>query len=117
MCTMKKTITYNAIQIKEALIASCLENNPRDFIPFLLSQNVTTEFPNKMRCYRYFKMLLSCAQTNSVGPLSLKIEQYEWLEDKNLFNLNFYDNIHKYSRISIQWKEYSNSVFINPMPF
>lgn len=114
---MKQTCNYTANEIKEALIASCIEYKPKDFIPFLLSKNVITEFPNKVRCYRYLKMLVNCAQNSSVGPLRPKIEQKEWLEDKDLYIINFYDNVHKYTRISIQWKESSKTIFINPMPF
>jgi hypothetical protein len=114
---VKKTCNYNAIEIKEALIASCVEYKPKDFIPFLLSKNVITEFPNKIRCYRFLKKLVNCAKINSVGPLRPKIEQKEWLEDKDLYTINFYDSVHRYTRISIEWKESSGTIFINPMPF
>jgi len=121
---MKKTISninksqqFPIEEIKQALIKSCIHNQPIQFIPYLLSKNVTVESPNKIRFYRYFKYLLNCAQCSSEGALTLKMEKYAWEEDKEISYYNFYDEVHKYSRLSIKYKEVNNHIFLDTMPF
>src|SRR5690554_2249005 len=121
---MKKTISninksqqFPIEEIKQALIKSCIHNQPIQFIPYLLSKNVTVESPNKIRFYRYFKYLLNCAQCSSEGALTLKMEKYAWEEDKEISYYNFYDEVHKYSRLSIKYKEVNNHIFLDTRPF
>ena len=104
-------------EIKQALIISCINKQPLQFIPYLLSKKVIVESPNKIRFYRYFKYLLNCAQFSSEGALTLKIEKYAWEEDKEISYYNFYDEVHKYSRLSIRCKEVDNLVYLDTMPF
>lgn len=121
---MKKTISninksqqFPIEEIKQALIKSCIHNQPIQFIPYLHSKNVKVGFPNKIRFYKYFKYLLNCAQCSSEGPLTLRMEKYAWEEDKEISYYNFYDEVHKYSRLSMKYKEVNNQIFIDTMPF
>lgn len=114
---MKREAKFTVAEINQALEKSCLNNQPFHFIPYLLSKNVIVEFPNKVCFYKSFKKLLKCAHTQSIGPLVLKIEKYPWEEDSDMRYYNFYDDVHKYDRLSIQHKEIGGKLFINSMPF
>jgi hypothetical protein len=113
---MKKNL-YSKEEIKSQLVFACINNNPKSFIPYLLSPNVFTDMPNKTRFYSFFKMIVNCAAKNAIGNLILKIEQPDWLTDKNIVQYNFYDVIHKYSRISIEIKEDKHKLNIDTQPF
>ena len=45
-------------QIKNELIKNCINYSPKYFIPYLLSENVKTGMPNKIRFYKFFKSML-----------------------------------------------------------
>lgn len=49
------TETSSIETIKFELIRSCINYNTKSFIPFLMSKNLKTDMPNKMRFYRFFK--------------------------------------------------------------
>lgn len=114
---MPRTPNFTVTEINEALVQSCINNQPIHFIPYLLSKNVIVESENKVRFYKFFKYLLNCAHSNSVGPLELKIEKYPWEKDNDMRYYNFYDEVHKYDRLSFKHKEIGNKVFIETMPF
>ena len=114
---MTREPKFTIAEINEALRLSCINNNPVHFIPFLLSKNVKVDFVNKVRFYAYFKYLLKCAHSSAVGPLVLKIEKYTWEKDDDMRYYNFYDDVHKYDRLSIQHKEIDGKLFIKSMPF
>ena len=81
--------------IKKELIKSCVNFNAKSFIPFLLSKNVLTGMPNKMRFYRFFKQMVNCTKQNSKGQLTFKIEHEKinnnWTCNKKLdFKLSDY---------------------------
>jgi hypothetical protein len=107
----------NTEKIKAELILSCIKNEPESFLPFLMSINVQTEFPNKKGFYQFFKNMLNRAHESSKGELTLKIEQPTWGIDKQKVNYNFYDNVHKYSRFTIEVKENDNLICLGIMPF
>ena len=69
---MKQTLSIE--KIKRELIKSCVEINPKSFIPYLLANNVSTGMPNKTRFYRFFKEMVVCLKENSKGNLYFKIE-------------------------------------------
>lgn len=60
--------------IKEALIKACVKSRPSYFKPFLLSDKVSTEWPDKERFYNFFKYILSASRKLSKGELYLKIK-------------------------------------------
>ena len=60
--------------IKSELIKSCVNYDTKSFIPFLLSKNVLTGMPNKIRFYRFFKQMVNCTKISSSGQLTVKVE-------------------------------------------
>lgn len=104
-------------EILNGLVESCLNFNPSHFIPYLMSTKVITDMPNKVRCYRFFKMMLLCAKKDSIGKLIFRIEKYNWEEDKSVVYYNLYDSKHKYSRLSIRIKESDDKIHLRTMPF
>ena len=112
---MKQTPSIEII--KSELIKSCINFDTKSFIPFLLSNNVVTGMPNKMRFYRFFKQMVNCTKHNSDGHLTLKIEDEKNYGNQFNYVLNFYDQIHKYSRLSIEIKETKENIYINTLPF
>jgi|SRR5690554_4611230 len=108
---------YKSEEIEQGLIYACANFDAGSFIPILMAKNVVTEFPNKVRFYRYFKYMLNCAKCSTVGLLSLRKEKYNWEEDKEMRYYNFYDEIHKGSRLSFRYKVSNNLIFIDIMPF
>lgn len=103
--------------IREKLTETCLNQRPKDFIPFLLSEKVKTEMPNKTRFYSFFKHMLNCAKQKSVGNWTLKIEQTNWNKEKDTLAYNFYDEKHKYARLSIMVTEHNDKLTLETMPF
>jgi len=112
---MKKTSSIETI--KSELIKSCINYDTKSFIPFLMSDNVITEMPNKMRFYRFFKKMVNCTKQSSERPLSTKIENEVTNINQRIYNLNFYDKIHKYSRLSFEITESKESIYLDILPF
>ena len=112
---MKETISIE--KIKAQLILSCANNDPESFLPFLMSQEVETEAPNKKDFYQFFKGMLNHAYESSEGELTLKIKQPTLDTDKEVRHYNFYDNTHKYPLLSIIVKENNNLINLGVMPF
>lgn len=112
---MRKTLPIE--KIKAELINSCLNYNAKSFIPFLLSENVLTGMPNKIRFYRFLKRMLICTKENSKGQLVARIENKNENNSRKKYYLNFYDKIHKHSRLTIEIKETKNSIYLDTLPF
>lgn len=107
----------NSIQvIKEALIKACINSRPSYFKPFLSSDNVTTEWPDKESFYKFFKYILSASRKNSEGELHLKIKLLD-TENKNVQHYNFYDEVHLHSRLTIIVEESNESIHFDILPF
>jgi hypothetical protein len=106
----------NTITIKRNLINSCLNQKPKDFIPYLLSEKVKIKMPNKTRFYRFFKYMLKCVKNKSTGKWTLKIENTSWNNGKAMA-YNFYDEKHKYARLSIMITEQNDRIILETMPF
>lgn len=104
-------------KIKAQFILSCINNDPKSFLPFLMSAEVETEAPNKKDFYQFFKGMLNHAYESSEGELLLKIEQSTLDTDKQVLNYNFYDNTYKYPLLSIVVKENNNLICLGIMPF
>lgn len=112
---MKETPSIEII--KTELIKACVNYDTKPFIPFLLSNNVQTGIPNKMGFYRYFKKMVNCSKQSSEGPLTFKIEHEKNDSNQRYYKLNFYDQIHKYSRLSIEIIETKESIYLDTLPF
>ncbi len=104
-------------KIKAQFILSCINNDPKSFLPFLMSAEVETEAPNKKDFYQFFKGMLNHAHESSEVELLLKIEQSTLDTDKQVLNYNFYDNTYKYPLLSIVVKENNNLICLGIMPF
>ncbi|MBL1281225.1 MAG: hypothetical protein COA33_013180 [Fluviicola sp.] len=104
-------------EIKKSLIFACLKQDPLSFVPYLLSDNVKTEMPNKTRFYRFFKRMIKCAKQKSVGEWTLKIEKTSWNRGQDNVAYNFYDEKHKYARLSIIVTEKGNEIIFETIPF
>jgi hypothetical protein len=104
-------------KIKVELIYSCINNDPKTFLPFLMLAEVETEPTDKNGFYQFFKGILNHAHESSVGKVILKIEQPTWEIDKEALHYNLYDNIHKHPLLSIVVKEYNNLIYLGVMPF
>lgn len=113
--------SVNSIEnIKNELIKSCVNYDAKAFIPFLMSKNVLTGMPNKTRFYLFFKQMVNCTRKNSKGQLTFKIEHENNNNNNNnqrIYYLNFYDKIHKYSRLSIEVRETKENIYLDTLPF
>lgn len=114
---MADEIKFTLEKVKTNLIFACITNNPKSFIPYLLSSNVVTAMPNKMRFFRFFEMIVISANKESDGKLQLKKEQPECRSSKEVVQYNFYDSRHEHARISIEVIENDDTISIDVLPF
>jgi hypothetical protein len=108
---------YTKEIILNKLIESCLSFDAKLFKPYLQSEIVITDAPNKKRFYRFFNKMLITAKSNSIEPMSFKIETPHWEDEENMNHYNLYDSVHKHSRLCIRVKETENQVYLETMPF
>ncbi len=107
----------NSIEnIKEALIKASVKSRPSYFKPFLSSDKVTTDFPDKETFYKFFKYILSTSRKMSEGELLLKIKLPD-PENKNVQQYKFYDSVHIHSRLTIIVVESNDSINLDILPF
>jgi hypothetical protein len=83
----------------------------------LQSEIVTTDALDKEKFYAFYEKMLITAKSNSVEPMSFKIEMPDWEEEENMKHYNLYDSVHKHSRLSLKVRESENSLYIETMPF
>lgn len=102
--------------IKEALVKACINSRPSYFKPFLSSNKVATEWPDKESFYKFFKYILSASRRNSEGELHLNIKLSD-TENKNVQHYKFYDEAHLHSRLTIIVEESNNSIHLDILPF
>jgi hypothetical protein len=102
--------------INEALIKACIKSRPSYFKPFLPSDKVTTEWPDKESFYKFFKYMLSVSRKMSEGELHLKIKLPD-PENKNAKHYKFYDRVHLHSRLTIIVEESNESIHLDILPF
>lgn len=112
---MRKTLPIEKVKAK--LIDSCLNYNPKSFIPFLLSENVKTGMPNKIRFYDFWKSMLLCTKKNSKGKLTAKFENIKNEDSCIKYYLNFYDKKHLHSRLTIEVVENEENIYFDTLPF
>lgn len=103
--------------ILNKLIESCLTFDAKLFKPYLQSEIVTTDASDKKKFYTFYERMLITAKSNSVEPMSFKIEMPDWEEEENMKHYNLYDSVHKHSRLSLKVRESENSIYIETMPF
>ena len=61
--------------------------------------------------------MVNCTKQCSEGQLTYKIEHEEIQNNQISYYLNFYDKIHKYSRLSIEIKETKDNIYLDTLPF
>ena len=108
---------YTKEIILNKLIESCITFDAKLFKPYLQSEIVITDMPDKKSFYSFFKKMLITAKSNSVEPMTFKIEMPDWEEEENMKHYNLYDSVHKHSRLSLKVRESENSIYIETMPF
>ena len=106
---------YTKKEILDILIESVMTFNPSIYKQCLWSDNLEFCAANKMKYYWYFKGMVNCTKSNSMGELYLKIEKYDYNPDALFYN--FYDNYHTYSRLSIEVEDKGENIYIDVMPF
>jgi hypothetical protein len=102
-------------EILAILIESVMSFNPSLFKQCLWSEHLEIISANKMMFYWYFKGMVNCAKSNSIGDLYLKLEKKSYNPDALYYN--FYDNFHIYYRLSIEIIEFEDKLHIDVMPF
>ena len=105
----------NKENILEALANSCITFSPESFIPYLMSDNVIVSMPTKVVFYSFFKRMVICTKNNSVGKLYLKIEKVPF--EENQFYYNFYDDVHKFARLTIVITFLNEKIELDVLPF
>lgn len=108
---------YTKEIILNKLIESCLTFDAKLFKTYLQSEIVITDATDKKKFYGFFEKMLITAKSNSVEPMSFKIEMPHWEDGGNMKYYNLYDSVHKHPRLSLRVKESENSVYIETMPF
>ena len=101
--------------ILKALADSCITFTPESFIPFLMSDDVIVSMPTKVVFYSFFKRMVICTKNNSVGKLYLKIEKVPL--EENQFYYNFYDDVHKFARLTIVVTYLNEKIELDVLPF
>ncbi len=108
---------YTKEIILNKLIESCLTFDVKLFKPYLQSEIIITDMPDKTKFYSFFRKMLLSAKDNSVEPMSFKIETPHWEDEEDMKHYNLYDSVHKHSRLCIRVKETENQVYLETMPF
>ena len=108
---------YTKEIILKKLVESCLTFDAKLFKPYLQSEIVITDALDKEKFYKFFNKMLLTAKSNSVEPMSFKIEIPDWEDEEDMKHYNLYDSVHKHSRLCIRVKETENQVYLETMPF
>ena len=88
----KRKEQYTKEIILNKLIESCITFDAKLFKPYLQSEIVITDIPDKKSFYSFFKKMLLSAKDNSVEPMSFKIETPHWEDEENMKHYNLYDS-------------------------
>lgn len=107
---------YSNDSILESLVKSIKDFDPELFKPYLYSEKVKYDAISKKAFYRFFKRMIATAESSSIGPLSLRIEQPAY-EESGKKHYCFYDIAHVYSRLTIIVVESEDSIWIDVAPF
>ena len=107
---------YNNKEIKNAIIKSFIEKDPKYFIPFLLSKNVFVEYRNKTKFYQIFKNEILNLEMKD-GFREIKFEKQDWGYYDDYTQLNIYDNYHLHPRFSILFKDEDEKLYLEFNPF
>jgi hypothetical protein len=107
------------IFIKQELINSCLKKNSSLFFNALKQKIVKTKFPNKTSFYSFFKYMINCTNSTSIGKLRFELDAEKFenrggeLEDC----YNFYDEVHIAPRFTLFVLEKDGFIELDVSPF
>lgn len=104
------------ITILKNMIICCRNYNLKNFIPYLMSEKVGTNYHNKILFYSDLKKQLQYAKTISNGILVCRIEKKEYQINPNAHLFNFYDQTHKYERLSIEVEIENSKIILDIQP-
>lgn len=107
---------YGNKEIKNAIIKSFIEKDPKYFIPFLLSKNVFVEYWNKTKFYQIFKNEILNLEMKD-GFREIKFEKQDWGYYDDYTKLNIYDNYHLNPRFTILFKDENEKLYLEFNPF
>ncbi len=100
-------------KILEVLTKTCINSQPSFFKPFLASDKVTTDWPDKESFYDFFKLMISNSRKMAQGDIHLIIKSI----DKNKSCYNFHDSFHVHPVLNIVIEEQNNIIHIDVLPF
>ena len=106
---------YTKEEILNILIESVMTFNPSLYKQCLWSESLEITAVNKMMYYWYYKGMVNCTKSSSMGELYLKIEKYDYNPDALFYN--FYDNYHTYARLTVEVIDKGDKIHIDVMPF
>lgn len=107
---------YDNKEIKNAIIKSFIEKDPKYFIPFLLSKNVLVDYWNKTKFYKVLKSEILKLELKD-GFKEIKFEKQDWGYYDDYTQLNIYDNYHLNPRFSILFKDEDEKLYLEFNPF
>lgn len=107
---------YNNKEIKNAIIKSFIEKDPKYFIPFLMSKNVIVDYWNKTKFYQAFKNEILKLEMRD-GFREIKFEKQDWGYYDDYTQLNIYDNYHLNPIFSILFKDEDEKLYLEFNPF
>lgn len=107
---------HNNKEIKNAIIKSFIEKDPKYFIPFLLSKNVLVDYWNKTKFYKTFKYNILKSEMKN-GFREIKFEKQDWEYYDDYTQLNIYDNYHLNPRFTILFKDEDEKLHLEFNPF
>ena len=112
----QKMKNYSNKEIRNSIINAFLKNEPKYFIPYLMSQNTYVDDDNKMKFYKLFKHnILNSKINGKITDIKVEKELNGFYND--YLKLNFYDNYHLYPRFSIFYKYDVDKIHLGFMPF
>jgi hypothetical protein len=95
-------------------VKSVYEFNPKLFKPYIMSDAIQCNADKKL-LYKFFKRMVCTAEANSIGALTLRIEDHLGRTDRKTHS--FYDEVHLHSRLNIIIVEHGDYLFLEVMPF
>lgn len=100
-------------KILDGLTKACVNSRPSYFKPFLSSDKITSDWPDKESFYKFFKLMISNSRKISQGEIYLIIKSI----GKNKSYYNFHDSNHVHPVLNIVIVEQNDSLHIDILPF
>ena len=103
-------------EIRNSIVHSFLKNEPKYFIPYLISKNTYVDDVNKMKFYKIFKCkILDLKIKGKIKDIKVEKEFNGFYDD--YLQLNIYDECHLNPRFSIFYKYEGEKIYLGFMPF